>query len=182
MVYKPLALRLALIAGFRRALPVFRSMIVVAVAVGMWESPLGFPRGVGRVESRPFGFPCFPYPGISMACSCCFSSVVCGGQYDGRSQFGEISRFLSGLFMPSLPLGKPTVLRHGVNHVSGLFLKHVPGMLTSFTPRRPALSPLAAPRSETAPRRLPRSWLQSLRHARPGSRAQSPGPSPTPWP
>ena len=43
-------------------------MIVVAVAVVMWESPQGFPRGVGRVESRLYGFPCFPYPGISMAC------------------------------------------------------------------------------------------------------------------
>ena len=68
MVYKPLAVRVALIAGFRRALPVFRSMIAVAVAVVMWESPQGFPRGVGRVESRLLGFPCFPYPGISMAC------------------------------------------------------------------------------------------------------------------
>jgi hypothetical protein len=76
MVYKPLAVRVALVAGFRRALPVFRLMIVVvvvvvvvvAVAVVMWESPQGFPRGVGRVESRLFGFPCFPYPGISMAC------------------------------------------------------------------------------------------------------------------
>ena len=68
MVYKPLAVRVALIAGFRRALPVFRYMIVVAVAVVMWESPQGFPRGVGRVESRLYGFPCFPYPGISMAC------------------------------------------------------------------------------------------------------------------
>jgi hypothetical protein len=43
-------------------------MIVVAVAVVMWESPQGFPRGMGRVESRLYGFPCFPYPGISMAC------------------------------------------------------------------------------------------------------------------
>src|SRR5271169_2066796 len=68
MVYKPLAVRVALIAGLRRALPVFRSMIVVVVAVVMWESPQGFPRGVGRVESRLHGFPCFPYPGISMAC------------------------------------------------------------------------------------------------------------------
>ena len=65
MVYKPLAVRVALIAGFRRALPVFNYMIVVAVAVVMWESPRGFPRGVGRVESRHYGF---PYPGISMAC------------------------------------------------------------------------------------------------------------------
>jgi hypothetical protein len=60
--------RVALIAGFRRALPVFRYMIVVVEAVVMWESPQGFPRGVGRVESRLYGFPCFPYPGISMAC------------------------------------------------------------------------------------------------------------------
>jgi hypothetical protein len=67
MVYKPLAVRVALIAGFRWALPVFRSMIVVAVAVVMWESPQGFPRGVGRVESRLLGFPCFPHSGISMA-------------------------------------------------------------------------------------------------------------------
>jgi hypothetical protein len=63
----PLAVRVALIAGFRRALPVFRSMIVVAVAVVMWESPQAFPRGVGRVESRLYGFPCFPYHGISTA-------------------------------------------------------------------------------------------------------------------
>jgi hypothetical protein len=68
MVYKPLAVRVALVAGFRRALPVFKYMIVVAVAVVMWESPQGFPRGVGRVESRLYGFPCFPYPVISMAC------------------------------------------------------------------------------------------------------------------
>jgi hypothetical protein len=68
MVYKPLAVRVALIAGFRRALPVFRYMIVVAVAVGMCEILKGFPRGAGTVESRLFGFPCFPHPGISMAC------------------------------------------------------------------------------------------------------------------
>lgn len=47
--------------GFRRALPVFNSMIVV-VAVGTWDSPQGFPRGVGRVESRLYGFPCFSIP------------------------------------------------------------------------------------------------------------------------
>ena len=50
MVYKPLAARVGLVAGFRRALRVFRYMIVVAVAVGMWESPQGFPRGVGSVR------------------------------------------------------------------------------------------------------------------------------------
>ena len=68
MVYKTLAVRVALIAGFRRALPVFKYIIVVAVAVVMWESPQGFPRGVGRVESRLYGFSYFPYPGISMTC------------------------------------------------------------------------------------------------------------------
>jgi hypothetical protein len=30
--------------------------------------PKGFPGSVGRVESRPLGFPCFPYSVISMAC------------------------------------------------------------------------------------------------------------------
>jgi hypothetical protein len=65
MVYKPLAVRVALVEGFRRALPVFRLMIVAAVAVVMWESPQGFPRGMRRVESRLYGFPC---PVISTAC------------------------------------------------------------------------------------------------------------------
>jgi hypothetical protein len=50
MVYKPLAVRVALIAGFRRALPVFKQMIVVAVAVVMWESPRDFQ---GLWEGRP---------------------------------------------------------------------------------------------------------------------------------
>ena len=72
MVYKPLAVRVALIAVFRRALPVLKYIIVVAVAVVMWESPQVFPRGVGRVESRLYGF---PYPGISMACFCRFDVV-----------------------------------------------------------------------------------------------------------
>jgi hypothetical protein len=67
MAYKPLAVRVALVAGFRRALPVFNQMIVVVVAVVMWESPQGFPRCVGRVESRLYGFPCFPCTGISTA-------------------------------------------------------------------------------------------------------------------
>jgi hypothetical protein len=68
MVYKSLAVRVALVAGFRRALPVFKYMIVAVVAAVMWESPQGFPRGMGRVESRLYGFPCFPYPVISTAC------------------------------------------------------------------------------------------------------------------
>ena len=33
--------------------------------------PQGFPRSVGRVESRLHGFPCFPYSVISMACFSC---------------------------------------------------------------------------------------------------------------
>jgi hypothetical protein len=35
MVYKPLVARVALVAGFRQALPVFKYMIVVAEAVVM---------------------------------------------------------------------------------------------------------------------------------------------------
>ena len=68
MVYKPLAVRAALIAGFRRALPVFRYMIVVAVAAVMRESPQGFPRGVGRAESPAFWLSMLPLPDISTAC------------------------------------------------------------------------------------------------------------------
>ena len=30
--------------------------------------PKGFPKSVGRVGSRLYGFPCFPYSVISMAC------------------------------------------------------------------------------------------------------------------
>jgi hypothetical protein len=62
MVYKPLAVRAALIAGFRRALPVFRYMIVVAEAAVMWESPQGFPRGVRRVEAGFLAFHAFHTP------------------------------------------------------------------------------------------------------------------------
>jgi hypothetical protein len=62
MVYKPPAVRVALIAGFRQALPVFNLMIVVAAAVGMWESPQGFPGGVGRVESRLYGLSMLSIP------------------------------------------------------------------------------------------------------------------------
>ena len=37
-------------------------------SVGNVGIPKGFPRGVGRVESRLLGFPCFPLLGISNAC------------------------------------------------------------------------------------------------------------------
>jgi hypothetical protein len=55
----------ALIAGFRRALPVFRYMIVVAVAVVMWESRRDF-QGVwegwkaGFMAFHAFHTPSFP--------------------------------------------------------------------------------------------------------------------------
>jgi hypothetical protein len=35
----------------------------------MWVIPKGFPKSVERVGSRLYGFPCFPYSVISMACS-----------------------------------------------------------------------------------------------------------------
>jgi hypothetical protein len=46
---------------------VFKYILVAVEVVGMWESPQGFPRDVGRVESQLLGFPSFPHPGISMA-------------------------------------------------------------------------------------------------------------------
>jgi len=67
MVYKPLAVRVALIAGFRRALRVFNFIIAVVEDVGMCEIPKGFPGDVGREEGRLYGFPCFPHLGISTA-------------------------------------------------------------------------------------------------------------------
>jgi len=63
MVYKPLAVRVALIADFRRALLVFRYMIAVAVAVGMWESRMDF-QGVWkgwRAGFMAFHTPAFPW-------------------------------------------------------------------------------------------------------------------------
>jgi hypothetical protein len=66
MVYKPLAVRVALIAGFRRALPVFSFMIVVTVAVVMWESCRDF-QGVwegwkaGFLAFHAFHTPAFPW-------------------------------------------------------------------------------------------------------------------------
>jgi hypothetical protein len=68
MVYKPLALRVALVAGFRRGFAGLQIHDSRRRSRGNVGIPQGFPRGVGRVESRLLGFPCFPYPGISMAC------------------------------------------------------------------------------------------------------------------
>jgi hypothetical protein len=66
MVYKPLAVRVALIAGFRRALPVFRYMIVAAVAMVMWESRWDFQgvweeRKTGLLAFHSFHAPAFPW-------------------------------------------------------------------------------------------------------------------------
>jgi len=48
MVYKPLAARVALIAGFRRALPVFNYMIVV----GLFFAETRFSISLGRVGGQ----------------------------------------------------------------------------------------------------------------------------------
>src|SRR6185437_6699667 len=62
MVYTPLAVRVALVAGFRRALPVFRLMIAVVVAVVMWESRRDFQGGwkAGFWAFHAFHTPAFP--------------------------------------------------------------------------------------------------------------------------
>jgi hypothetical protein len=66
MVYKPLAARVALVAGFRRALPVFKYILVVVVAVAMWESRRDF-QGVwegwkaGFLAFHAFHTPAFPW-------------------------------------------------------------------------------------------------------------------------
>jgi hypothetical protein len=55
-----------MIAGLRRALPVFRYIVVVAVAVGMWESRRNF-QGVwegwkaGFMAFQAFHTPPFPW-------------------------------------------------------------------------------------------------------------------------
>jgi hypothetical protein len=66
MVYKPLAVSMALIAGFRRALPVFRLIILAVVAVVMSESRRDF-QGVwkgwkaGFLAFHAFHTPAFPW-------------------------------------------------------------------------------------------------------------------------
>ena len=75
MVYKPLAVRVALIAGFRRALPVFKYMIIVAVAVVMWEPRRDFQ---GVWEGWKAGFMAFhapAFPWLVLAKSRCLASI-----------------------------------------------------------------------------------------------------------
>jgi hypothetical protein len=52
MVSKPLAVRVALVAGLRRASPDFNFIIVAVEAVRMCEILKGFSRRMGRVKSR----------------------------------------------------------------------------------------------------------------------------------
>jgi hypothetical protein len=113
MVYKPLAVRVALVAGFRQALPVFKYMIVVAVAVVMWESPQGFPRDVGRVESRLYGFPCFPHPGISMASFLAVWVFMFQARSAMADQMGDpkLELILSGGLSLSRAAGDPALLQ-----------------------------------------------------------------------
>jgi hypothetical protein len=51
--------------------------------------PKGFPRSVGRVESRPLGFPCFPYSVISMAC---FGNAFHKVTITAKAHFGNRNR------------------------------------------------------------------------------------------
>jgi hypothetical protein len=69
MAYKPLVAKSGSDCGFLAGFAGLRHIVTVAEAVVMWELPQGFPRSVGRVESRLYGFPPFPHFGISMACS-----------------------------------------------------------------------------------------------------------------
>ena len=62
MVYKPLAVRVALVAGFRRALPGLQIDDSRRRSRGNVGIPQRFPRSVGRVESRLLGFPSFHTP------------------------------------------------------------------------------------------------------------------------
>jgi hypothetical protein len=48
--------------------------------------PQGFPKSVGRVESRLLGFPCFPYSVISMAC---FGNAFHKVTISAKARFGD---------------------------------------------------------------------------------------------
>src|SRR5258705_7302614 len=59
--------------------------------------PKGFPRSVGRVESRLLGFPCFPYSVISMACfGNAFHKVTitAKARFGNRNHLSEIATLL----------------------------------------------------------------------------------------
>ena len=56
--------------------------------------PKGFPRSVGRVESRLLGFPCFPYSVISVACfGSAFHNVTitAKARFENRNHLSEMA-------------------------------------------------------------------------------------------
>jgi hypothetical protein len=63
----------------------------------MWESRRGLSKSVGRVESRLYGFPCFPYSVISMAC---FSSGNAGYGYATSAMRRTVNETLSVIGCP----------------------------------------------------------------------------------
>jgi len=52
--------------------------------------PKGFPKRVGRVESRLYGFPPFPHPVISMACFCRGACHLWHRSYRSEAQLGHV--------------------------------------------------------------------------------------------
>ena len=79
--------------------------------------PQGFPKSVGRVESRFLGFPCFPYSVISMAC---FGNARRTIKIPKRPGLGTGTVFFSRIFLPSGPLARAcsgSVTGHRCEHV-----------------------------------------------------------------
>jgi len=79
--------------------------------------PQGFPKSVGRVESRFLGFPCFPYSVISMAC---FGNARRTIKIPKRPGLGTGTVFFSRIFLPSSPLARAcsgSVTGHRCEHV-----------------------------------------------------------------
>ena len=117
MVYKPLAVRVALVAGFRRALPVFRSMIVVAVAVVMWESRRDF-QGVwegwkaGFMAFHAFHTPAFPWLVFARS-----SLLLVKRVFEGASVAGESLQFRTNMKYCDT---NGTRLRNGLSNFQGV--------------------------------------------------------------